>query len=137
MCEYCNKTEVTVAKLDSNEESPCEWISEEGPVSCDKSAVFAVSEWYVEDHLCEFTRTQSRESSRKAWLISWTAPASPLNARCVRLNRKSHATAYFLPELIIGKPAENGLASQNISWRTGCCAPSMLPKCSTMLNRSS
>jgi hypothetical protein len=54
MCEYCNKTEVTVAKLDFNEESPCEWISEEkDPGSCDKSAVFAVSEWYVEDHLCD------------------------------------------------------------------------------------
>lgn len=53
MCEYCNKTEATVAKLDSDAESQCEWFSEEAPGCCDKPAVFSVSEWYVEDHLCE------------------------------------------------------------------------------------
>lgn len=54
MCEYCNKTEVAVVKLDSDEESQCEWFSEdEAPGSCDKPAVYSVSEWYVEDHLCQ------------------------------------------------------------------------------------
>lgn len=54
MCEYCNKTEITVAKLDSDAESQCEWFSEEeGPGCCDKPAVYSVSEWYVEDHLCD------------------------------------------------------------------------------------
>lgn len=54
MCEYCKKTEVTVARLDPDEESQCEWFSEEeAPGSCDKPAVYSVSEWSVEDHLCE------------------------------------------------------------------------------------
>ncbi len=54
MCEYCDKTEITVAKLDCDEESQCEWLSEEeAPGSCDRPAVYSVSEWYVEDHLCE------------------------------------------------------------------------------------
>ena len=47
MCEFCAKTEVTVEKLADEEESSCEWISEEsGPGACDEPAVFAVSEWY-------------------------------------------------------------------------------------------
>ncbi len=29
MCEYCSKTDVTVTKLDDDEESACEWFSEE------------------------------------------------------------------------------------------------------------
>ena len=54
VCEHCNKTEVTVAKLDSDEESQCEWFSEEeAPGSCHNPALYSVSEWYVEDHLCE------------------------------------------------------------------------------------
>jgi hypothetical protein len=53
MCEFCAKTEVTVEKLADEEESSCEWISEEfGPGACDEPAVFAVSEWYVSEHLC-------------------------------------------------------------------------------------
>ncbi|MBI2360774.1 MAG: hypothetical protein HYV04_18035 [Deltaproteobacteria bacterium] len=62
MCEYCNKTEVTVAKLDSDEESECEWFSEqEAPGSCDQPAVFSVSEWYVEDHLCEVHKERTEQ----------------------------------------------------------------------------
>ena len=54
MCEFCAKAEVTVEKLAENEESSCEWISEElGPGACDEPAAYAVSEWYVEEHLCE------------------------------------------------------------------------------------
>ena len=54
MCEFCAKTEVTVEKLADEEESSCEWISEEsGPGACDEPAVFAVSEWYVSEHLCD------------------------------------------------------------------------------------
>jgi len=54
MCEYCDKTEITVARLDSDEESQCEWFSEEeAPGSSDRPAVYSVSEWYVEDHLCD------------------------------------------------------------------------------------
>ena len=54
MCEYCSKTETTVEKLATDEIFPCEWISEEfGPGACAEQAVYAVSDWFVEDHLCE------------------------------------------------------------------------------------
>jgi hypothetical protein len=54
MCEFCSKTEVTIERLDAGEQYPCEWISEEeGPGACAALALYSVSEWYVEDHLCE------------------------------------------------------------------------------------
>ena len=55
MCEYCSESEITVEKLPpSDEELPCEWISEEfGPGACEESATYSVSDWFVEDHLCE------------------------------------------------------------------------------------
>lgn len=54
MCEFCGKTEVTIEKLDGEEQYRCEWISEEeDPGTCDQQAAYAVSEWYVEDHLCD------------------------------------------------------------------------------------
>jgi hypothetical protein len=54
MCEYCSQSEIAVEKLESDEESPCEWISEEfGPGACAELAVYSVSDWSVEDHLCE------------------------------------------------------------------------------------
>src|SRR4029077_14614695 len=67
VCEYCNKTDVVVEKLDSDEQFPCEWISEEeGPGACDQQAVYAVSEWYVEDHLCDLHKenTEKRDGRR-------------------------------------------------------------------------
>jgi hypothetical protein len=54
MCEFCKESEITVESLDSEESFPCEWISEEfGPGACEERAVYAVSVWFVEDHLCE------------------------------------------------------------------------------------
>ena len=54
MCEYCSKSETTVEKLDSDEQFPCEWISEEsGPGACAEQAAYSVSDWFVEEHLCE------------------------------------------------------------------------------------
>jgi hypothetical protein len=54
MCEYCSKSEITVEKLASDEQFPCEWFSEEsGPGACEEQAVYSVSDWFVEDHLCE------------------------------------------------------------------------------------
>jgi hypothetical protein len=54
MCEFCKQSEVTVEKLDPDEQHSCEWISEElGPGACAEQAAFAVSDWFVEDHLCE------------------------------------------------------------------------------------
>jgi hypothetical protein len=76
MCEYCSKTEVVVEKLDSDDRLPCEWIfEEEGPGACDQEAVYAVSELYVEDHLCDLhkentsrplQRTGNRAGKRRA-----------------------------------------------------------------------
>jgi hypothetical protein len=35
MCEYCKKTEVTIETLDTDDQYPCEWITEEaGPGAC-------------------------------------------------------------------------------------------------------
>jgi hypothetical protein len=58
MCEFCSKTEVAIEKLDPDgEEYPCEWVSEEaGPGACAALALYSVSEWYVEDHLCDAHR---------------------------------------------------------------------------------
>jgi len=57
MCEHCDKNEVSVERLDTDEQYPCEWISEEtGPGACAELAVYTVSDWYVEDHLCDAHR---------------------------------------------------------------------------------
>jgi hypothetical protein len=54
MCEYCSKSEITVERLAADEIFPCEWISEDsGPGACAEHATYSVSDWYVEDHLCE------------------------------------------------------------------------------------
>jgi hypothetical protein len=54
MCEFCKQTQVTIEKLNSDEQFPCEWISEEfGPGACAELAAYSVSQWYVEDHLCD------------------------------------------------------------------------------------
>ena len=54
MCEYCSKTETSIERLAADEQFPCEWISEEfGPGACAEQAVYSVSDWLVEDHLCE------------------------------------------------------------------------------------
>ncbi|MGH7798795.1 MAG: hypothetical protein ACREQ2_28350 [Candidatus Binatia bacterium] len=62
MCEYCHETETTVERLTSEEIFPCDWISEEvGPGACAEQAVYAVSEWYVEDHLCDAHRLETEK----------------------------------------------------------------------------
>lgn len=54
MCEFCDKSETTFEKLDGDEDYPCEWFTEEsGPGVCSERAVYAVSVWFVDDHLCE------------------------------------------------------------------------------------
>lgn len=54
MCKYCDLSETKIEKLDDDEEeSPCEWVSEEsGPGVCDEPAAYVVSDWFVYDHLC-------------------------------------------------------------------------------------
>jgi hypothetical protein len=62
MCEYCSKTETTVEKLATDEISPCEWISEEfGPGACAEQAAYSVSDWFVEDHLCEAHKLETEK----------------------------------------------------------------------------
>ena len=62
MCEFCSKTETTVEKLATDEIFPCEWISEEfGPGACAEQAVYAVSDWLVEDHLCEAHKLETEK----------------------------------------------------------------------------
>ena len=57
MCEYCSKTETTVERLATDKQFTCEWISEEfGPGACAEQAVYSVSDWFVEDHLCDAHR---------------------------------------------------------------------------------
>jgi hypothetical protein len=54
MCEFCEKSETTLEKLDDDEDYPCEWFTEEsGPGACSERAVYAVSVWFVDEHLCE------------------------------------------------------------------------------------
>ena len=54
MCEFCNETEVSLEKLEPDEQHPREWISEEaGPGACAALALYSVSEWYVDDYLCD------------------------------------------------------------------------------------
>jgi hypothetical protein len=62
MCEYCDKSEVTIERLPVDERSPCEWISEEsGPGACAEPATYAVSDWFVEDHLCEAHKRETEK----------------------------------------------------------------------------
>jgi hypothetical protein len=71
MCEFCGKTEVTIEKFDGEEQYRCEWISEEeGPGTCDQQAAYAVSEWYVEDHLCDAHKENTEKEMEKVWQIS-------------------------------------------------------------------
>jgi len=66
MCEYCSETKATVTKLDGDEETECEWISEElGPGACDKPAVYFVSEWYVEEHLCAMHKSETENEMKE------------------------------------------------------------------------
>lgn len=53
MCEYCSQSEITVEPLAADETFPCEWFTEEsGPGACAEKAVYTVSDWFVEEHLC-------------------------------------------------------------------------------------
>ena len=62
MCEYCSKSEITVERLAADEIFPCEWISEElGPGTCTEQAAYAVSDWFVEDHLCEAHKRETEK----------------------------------------------------------------------------
>jgi hypothetical protein len=62
MCEHCDQNEMSVERLDADEQNPCEWISEEaGPGACVELALYSVSCWYVEDHLCDAHRLDTEK----------------------------------------------------------------------------
>jgi hypothetical protein len=62
MCEFCEKSETTLEKLDSDEDYPCEWFTEEaGPGACSERSVYAVSAWFVDDHLCEAHKRETEK----------------------------------------------------------------------------
>jgi hypothetical protein len=66
MCEYCSQTETTVEKLTSEEQFPCEWFSEEeGPGACAELASYCVTDWFVEDHLCEAHKVQTEKEMQE------------------------------------------------------------------------
>ena len=68
MCEYCSETETTVERFES-EEQPCEWISEEeGPGACAELATHSVTDWFVEDHLCEAHKLQTEKEMQEEGL---------------------------------------------------------------------
>ena len=75
MCEYCGKRQLTVEKLEGDEQFPCEWISEEsGAQACAEQAVYSVSDGSVEQHLCE-THKFSTEKERDEGLLDFMESA--------------------------------------------------------------
>jgi len=135
MCEYCDKSEVIVEKLDSDEQFPCEWISEEeGPGTCDQQAAYAVSEWYVEDHLCDVHKENTEKEMEEGL-------ADFLSRRRIRfpIRNPSDQTGRDLP---IHHALRNGLenragkrrATLNMYSRNGWSARNTPPRWDT--NRS-
>jgi hypothetical protein len=62
VCEYCRQSKTTVEKLTDDEEFPCEWFTEEGgPGACAEPAEYAVSDWFVDEHLCETHKRKTKE----------------------------------------------------------------------------
>ena len=128
MCEYCNKTDVTVTKLDSDEESPCEWFTEEeGSGSCDKLAVYSVSEWYVEDHLCDAHKKET-EKELEEGLADFLDSVGFGSQFEIRPIQQEETCDYIAPSLQTGNPAARKLLTRNTHWRSGLFARSTLPR---------
>jgi hypothetical protein len=137
MCEYCNKTEVTVAKLDSDDESQCEWFSEEeAPGSCDKPTVYSFSEWYVEDHLCEVHK-EGTEKELEEGLADFLDRVGFGSEYEMRPIEQEEACDYISPAAIKNwHRAGKGPVTQSTFWKLGRCAPSTLPKWATIFKKS-
>jgi hypothetical protein len=98
MCEFCSKTEVTIEKLAAEEQSPCEWISEEeGPGACDQQAAYAVSEWYVEDHLCDVHKKDT-EKEMEEGLGEFLDSAGFRSQFEIRPIQQEETCDYFAPD---------------------------------------
>lgn len=106
MCEYCNKTETTVERLGSDELYPCEWISEEfGPGACAEQAIYSVSEWYVEDHLCDAHRLAT-EKEMEEGLGEFLDSAGFRSQFEIRPIEQEETCDYFAPDSADWEPCE-------------------------------
>jgi hypothetical protein len=104
MCEYCSKTEVVVEKLDSDDRLPCQWVfEEEGPGACDQEAVYAVSEWYVEDHLCDLHK-ENTEREMEEGLADFLAGVGFGSQFEIRPIKQEETCQYIAPSATDWKP---------------------------------
>jgi len=98
MCEFCNETQVTIEKLNSDEQFPCEWISEEfGPGACAELALYSVSEWYVEDHLCD-AHTLATEKEMEEGFGEFLDSAGFRSQFEIRPIKQEETCEYFAPD---------------------------------------
>ncbi len=104
MCEYCSKSEITIEKLDSDEQVRCEWISEElGPGACEEEAVYSVSDWFVEDHLCE-THKRATEKEMGEGLADFMESAGFSSEFEIRPIQQEETCDYIVPTANDWKP---------------------------------
>lgn len=104
MCEHCDKNEVSVERLDADEQYPCEWISEEtGPGACAELAVYTVSDWYVEDHLCDAHRlvTEKEMAEGLSEFLDSVGFRSQFEIRPIK---QEETCDYFAPDSADWKP---------------------------------
>jgi hypothetical protein len=104
MCEFCGKTEVTIQKLDGEEQYRCEWISEEEDLgTCDQQAAYAVSEWYVEDHLCDGHK-ENTEKEMEEGLADFLAAVGFGSQFEIRPIKQEETCQYIAPSATDRKP---------------------------------
>jgi len=104
MCEHCDKNEVSVERLDADDQYPCEWISEEtGPGACAELAAYTVSAWYVEDHLCDAHRlvTEKEMSEGLGEFLDSVGFRSQFEIRPIE---QEETCDYFAPDSADWKP---------------------------------
>jgi hypothetical protein len=105
MCEFCSKSEVTVEKLTDDEQLPCEWFSEESaPGACDELAVYAVSTWFVDDHLCDAHRLATEKEMAEEGLAEVLENAGFRSEFEIRPIQEQETCDYILPTATDWKP---------------------------------
>ena len=98
MCEFCSKSEVTVEKLTTDELYPCEWISEEfGPGACAEPAVYSVSTWFVDEHLCEAHKLDTEQAMEEEGLGEFLEKAGFRSQYEIRAIDASETCQYIDP----------------------------------------
>ncbi len=90
--------------MDSDDRFPCEWISEEeGPGACDQQAAYAVSEWYVEDHLCD-AHKENTEKEMEEGLADFLAVIGFGSQFEIRPIKQEETCQYIAPSPTDWKP---------------------------------